>query len=97
MDTEMILRRFTMERQNLANLEHPNIARLLEGGSTPDGLPYFVMEYIEGQPINRYCDSRHFSTAERLTIFREICGAPLRSSESGRPSRHQAQQYPGNR
>ncbi|HEY6802351.1 MAG TPA: serine/threonine-protein kinase [Pyrinomonadaceae bacterium] len=75
MDTEMILRRFTMERQILANLEHPNIARLLEGGSTPDGLPYFVMEYIEGQPINKYCDSHHFSTTERLTIFREVCSA----------------------
>ncbi|PYS73974.1 MAG: hypothetical protein DMF69_03225 [Acidobacteria bacterium] len=75
MDTEMILRRFTMERQILANLEHPNIARLLEGGSTPDGLPYFVMEYIEGQPMNKYCDSQHFSMAERLVLFREVCGA----------------------
>jgi serine/threonine protein kinase/tetratricopeptide (TPR) repeat protein len=75
MDTEIILRRFTMERQILANLEHPNIARLLEGGSTPDGLPYFVMEYIEGEPINEYCDARRFSTAERLELFREVCGA----------------------
>ena len=75
MDTEMILRRFTMERQILANLEHPNIARLLEGGSTPDGLPYFVMEYIEGQPINEYCDNMRFATAERLKLFREVCSA----------------------
>jgi len=75
MDTEMILRRFTMERQILANLEHPNIARLLEGGSTPDGLPYFVMEYIQGEPIHKYCDSHHFSNTERLTIFRQVCGA----------------------
>src|SRR5205809_593712 len=61
MDTDMILRRFTMERQILANLEHPNIARLLEGGSTSDGLPYFVMEYVEGLPINEYCDVHRLS------------------------------------
>src|SRR6267378_2891919 len=51
MDTDVILRRFMMERQILANLEHPNIARLLEGGSTTDGLPYFVMEHVEGETI----------------------------------------------
>ena len=75
MDTDLILRRFTMERQILANLEHPNIARLLEGGSTPDGLPYFVMEYIEGVPINDYCDAHRLSTAQRLELFREVCDA----------------------
>src|SRR5882762_4306428 len=75
MDTDTILRRFTMERQILANLEHPNIARLLEGGSTPDGLPYFVMEYIEGQPINRYCDENKFTVFERLELFRHVCSA----------------------
>jgi serine/threonine protein kinase len=75
MDTDTILRRFMMERQILANLEHPNIARLLEGGSTKDGLPYFVMEYIEGQPITEYCDAQHLSTAQRLELFREVCAA----------------------
>ncbi|HSS21678.1 MAG TPA: serine/threonine-protein kinase [Pyrinomonadaceae bacterium] len=75
MDTDLILRRFTMERQILANLEHTNIARLLEGGSTDDGLPYFVMEYIEGQPINRYCDAQLLSTRERLELFRQVCSA----------------------
>ncbi|MEP6570540.1 MAG: protein kinase [Acidobacteriota bacterium] len=75
MDTDMILRRFMMERQILANLEHPNIARLLDGGSTPDGLPYFVMEYVEGQPIDEYCDTQRFSTAERLELFRQVCAA----------------------
>ncbi len=75
MDTDVILRRFMMERQILANLEHPNIARLLEGGSTEDGLPYFVMEYIEGEPINEYCDAQRFTTAERLELFREVCAA----------------------
>ena len=75
MDTDLILRRFMMERQILANLEHPNIARLLEGGSTADGLPYFVMEYIEGQPITEYCDARQFMNAKRLELFREVCAA----------------------
>lgn len=75
MDTDLILRRFMMERQILANLEHPNIARLLEGGSTLDGLPYFVMEYIDGQPITDYCDARRFTTAERLELFRQVCAA----------------------
>src|SRR5258705_4442472 len=75
MDTDIILRRFVMERQILANLEHPNIARLLEGGSTPDGLPYFVMEYVEGKPINEHCDARLLSTRERLELFRDVCAA----------------------
>ena len=75
MDTDTILRRFMMERQILANLEHPNIARLLEGGTTSDGLPYFVMEYVEGEPIDEYCEARHFTIAERLTLFRQVCAA----------------------
>lgn len=75
MDTDLILRRFMMERQILANLEHPNIARLLEGGSTIDGLPYFVMEYVDGQPITEYCDAQRFTTAQRLELFREVCAA----------------------
>src|SRR5258708_4852642 len=75
MDTDMILRRFVMERQILANLEHPNIARLLEGGTTSDGLPYFVMEYIDGQPITEYCDQQRFTIVERLELFRQVCSA----------------------
>jgi serine/threonine protein kinase/tetratricopeptide (TPR) repeat protein len=75
MDTDLILRRFMMERQILANLEHPNIARLLEGGSTEDGLPYFIMEYIEGQRITQYCDAQLFTTIERLELFRQVCSA----------------------
>ncbi|MGI9068858.1 MAG: protein kinase domain-containing protein [Pyrinomonadaceae bacterium] len=75
MDTDIILRRFVMERQILANLEHPNIARLLEGGSTADGLPYFVMEYVDGQPIDQYCDTQRLNTAQRLELFREVCAA----------------------
>ena len=75
MDTDTILRRFMMERQILANLEHPNIARLLEGGTTEDGLPYFVMEYIEGEPIDEYCEAQQFTIAERLVLFRQVCAA----------------------
>ena len=75
MDTDLILRRFMMERQILANLEHPNIARLLEGGSTVDGLPYFVMEYIQGQPVTEFCNDRQFTNTERLELFREVCYA----------------------
>lgn len=75
MNTDLILRRFMMERQILANLEHPNVARLLEGGSTGDGLPYFVMEYIEGHPIIEYCDSHDVTNRERLELFRQVCSA----------------------
>lgn len=75
MDTDYILSRFRRERQILANLNHPNIAHLLEGGTTGDGLPYFVMEYIEGQTLNAYCDEKGFSIAERLKLFRTICSA----------------------
>ena len=75
MDTESILSRFRHERQILASLDHPNIARLLEGGTTQDGLPYFVMEYIEGQTIDQYCDTQKLSTADRLKLFRTVCSA----------------------
>jgi len=75
MDTDLILRRFMMERQILANLEHPNIARLLDGGSTTDGLPYFVMEHIDGLRITDYCDAHRLTTTERLDLFRHVCSA----------------------
>lgn len=75
MDTDAILRRFRNERQILANLEHPNIARLLDGGTTADRLPYLVMEYIDGQPINEYCDHHNLSVNERLELFRTVCAA----------------------
>jgi eukaryotic-like serine/threonine-protein kinase len=71
---ELVLR-FRNERQTLAALEHPNIVRLLDGGTTEDGLPYLVMDYVEGIAIDEYCDSRKLSTSERLTLFRTICGA----------------------
>jgi len=75
MDTDFILRRFRKERQILAALDHPHIGGLLDGGTTEDGLPYFVMEYIEGQPLYTYCDSHNLNITERLKLFRSICDA----------------------
>jgi eukaryotic-like serine/threonine-protein kinase len=75
MDTEEILNRFRMERRILASLAHPNIARLLDGGATQEGLSYFVMEYIEGDPIIEFCDSRKMPVRRRLELFRQVCGA----------------------
>ena len=75
MDTESIVRRFRTERQILAGLDHPNIARLLDGGTTADGLPYLVMEYVEGAPLVDYADTRHLETTARLDLFLVLCGA----------------------
>ena len=75
MDTDSIVRRFRHERQILASLEHPFIASLLDGGSTPDGRPYFAMEYVEGQPIGDYCDTHRLDTPARLGLFRLVCTA----------------------
>jgi serine/threonine protein kinase len=75
MDTEDILRRFRNERQILASLDHPNIARLLDGGMTPEGLPFFAMEYVEGLPLIEFCDAARLPIVERLKLFRKICSA----------------------
>ena len=75
MDTNFILRRFRDERQILAALDHPNIARLTDGGATPDGRPYLVMDYVEGAPVTDYCESRRLTVRERLQLFRTICSA----------------------
>ncbi len=75
LDTEDIVQRFRSERQILASLDHPNIARLLDAGSTGDGLPYFVMEYIEGVPIDQYCDEHKLNIPERLKLFQQACAA----------------------
>ena len=75
MDSHEILRRFRVERQVLANLDHPNIARLIDGRSTSEGLPYLVMEYVEGTPIDRYCEASKLSITDRLHLFRAVCSA----------------------
>jgi serine/threonine protein kinase/tetratricopeptide (TPR) repeat protein len=74
-NSDFVIRRFKNERQILATLDHPNIARLLDGGTTEEGIPYFVMELIEGQPIIEYCDSRNLPIAERLKLFVAVCSA----------------------
>jgi eukaryotic-like serine/threonine-protein kinase len=75
MDTEHVLARFRAERQILASLDHPNIARLLDGGSTDQGVPFFVMEYIEGEPIDVWANRRALPVDERLQLFLQVCGA----------------------
>ncbi|MCS7025527.1 MAG: protein kinase [Bryobacteraceae bacterium] len=70
-----LVARFRRERQILANLDHPNIALLLDGGATPDGLPYLVMEYVEGVPIDEYCDNHRLPISARLDLFLTVCSA----------------------
>jgi eukaryotic-like serine/threonine-protein kinase len=74
-DTAEILRRFREERQILARLDHPNIARLLDAGTTDDGLPYFIMDYIVGAPVTRFAVAQKLSTRQRLELFLKICAA----------------------
>ena len=69
------IQRLRAERQILAGLDHPNIAQLYDGGTTEEGLPYLVMEYVEGQPIDEYCDERRLPIAERLRLFMAVCAA----------------------
>jgi serine/threonine protein kinase/tetratricopeptide (TPR) repeat protein len=75
MDSDFIVRRFRHERQILASFEHPFIARLLDGGTTTDGVPYFVMEYVEGETLYKYADGKRLSTRDRLKLFQKVCSA----------------------
>ncbi len=75
LETDEILRRFHAERQILADLKHANVVRLLDAGATFDGLPYLVMELVEGQPIDEYCEERQLPVPERLRLFRGLCDA----------------------
>ena len=75
LSSEMLRRRFVAERRILAGLAHPNIAQLIDGGTTPDGVPYLVLEYVAGEPIDRYCERRALSREERLRLFLVVCGA----------------------
>jgi eukaryotic-like serine/threonine-protein kinase len=75
LESESVSERFRNERQILASLDHPNIARLLDGGKSDDGVPYLVMELIEGERIDTYCDRHRLSVAERLQLFRQVCSA----------------------
>ncbi len=73
--SEYLLKRFQVERQTLANLQHPNIARLLDGGRTDEGLPYLVMEFIDGIPITEFCNQKKLDIKKRLELFHKICTA----------------------
>ncbi len=74
-DSELVIARLRQERQILASLEHPNIARLLDGGTTPEGAPYLVIELVAGTPIDQFCDAEKLSVTERLRIFLRVCAA----------------------
>ena len=73
--TPEFVQRFKQERQVLAALDHPNIARILDGGDAPDGMPYYVMEYVDGQPADQYCDAQRLSLTGRIKIFQQMCQA----------------------
>ncbi len=75
MESDRILQRFRRERQIVASLDHPNIARLLDGGATDDGRPYIVMEYVDGLPVDKWCDQKRLNTTQRLHLFLQICDA----------------------
>lgn len=83
MDTSQVLARFANERQALAMMDHPNIARIFDAGATPKGRPYFVMEYIEGLPITQYCDSRRMPIGQRLKLFSAVCRAVQHAHQKG--------------
>ncbi|MBI3471325.1 MAG: serine/threonine protein kinase, partial [Candidatus Solibacter usitatus] len=72
---EEFIRRFQQERQVLANLDHPNIARIIDGGATDDGLPYYVMDYVEGVPLDEHCNKNQLDLADRLRLFQQLCSA----------------------
>jgi len=83
MDTKSVIARFEAERQALAMMEHPNIARVLDAGSTETGRPYFVMELVRGVRITEYCDENHLATEDRLKLFTQVCQAIQHAHQKG--------------
>ena len=83
MDTSQVLARFANERQALAMMDHPNIARIFDAGATAKGRPYFVMEYIEGVPITQYCDRNRIAIGQRLELFLAVCRAVQHAHQKG--------------
>jgi eukaryotic-like serine/threonine-protein kinase len=83
MDTKQVIARFEAERQALALMDHPNIARVLDAGATETGRPYFVMELVRGTRITDYCDENNLSTAQRLDLFRQVCHAIQHAHQKG--------------
>jgi serine/threonine protein kinase/tetratricopeptide (TPR) repeat protein len=83
MDSKSVLARFEAERQALAMMDHPNIAKVFDGGVTEKGRPYFVMEYVKGVPITEYCDAKRLTIAERLQLFAQVCQAVQHAHQKG--------------
>lgn len=83
MDTKQVIARFEAERQALAMMEHPNIAKVLDAGATENGRPYFVMELVRGVPITEFCDQQNLETNERLLLFMDVCSAIQHAHQKG--------------
>ncbi len=83
MDSAQVIARFEQERQALALMSHPNVAKVLDGGISPSGRPYFVMEYVKGEPITAYCDRHRLTIRERLTLFLQVCDAVQHAHTKG--------------
>ena len=83
MDSRQVLARFEAERQALALMEHPHIAKVLDAGRTPSGRPYFVMELVKGRPITNYCDEKRLGVRERLVLFGDVCRAVQHAHQKG--------------
>src|SRR4030095_9752475 len=83
MDTRQVVARFEAERQALAMMDHPNIARVLDGGATETGRPYFVMELVQGVPITEFCDRNHLTAKGRLNLFIQVCQAIQSAHQKG--------------
>jgi tetratricopeptide (TPR) repeat protein/serine/threonine protein kinase len=101
MDSKQVIARFEAERQALALMEHPNIARVLDGGTSESGRPYFVMDLVKGVPITRYCDEHHLTPRQRLELFLPVCQAVQHAHQKGiihrdlKPSNVLVAQYDG--
>ena len=83
MDSRQVIARFEAERQALALMDHPNIARVLDAGATESGRPYFVMDLVKGVPITRYCDEHHLTPRQRLELFMPVCQAVQHAHQKG--------------
>ena len=83
MDSAQVVARFEAERQALALMDHPTIATVFDGGTTPQGRPYFAMEYVKGEPITAYCDRHRLGTRERLGLFIEVCEGVQHAHQKG--------------
>ena len=83
MDTVHVVARFEAERQALALMDHPAIATVFDGGSTPEGRPYFAMEYVKGEPITTYCDRQRLTITQRLELFTQVCEGVQHAHQKG--------------